>query len=218
MATEGPSWADQWGAGGIGAMEDENTKSNREVGNNKNAGSTAGLGKAKAAAILGAQKVKNGTSIGINQHKPEECCGNSVKACQCCCKKQRSKRRISPRKNKSAVSFIKDTRRIFKGTIQVYNALLLKTSVIKVKGSQRLLVGARVGEEANDHWLQELEKQHILSDEDEAEETEEAYAWGGEDFGLWGGLDLIGGGFVQTGRFQMCFLPATFIDRLCSKV
>ncbi|CAI9756398.1 unnamed protein product [Fraxinus pennsylvanica] len=34
-----------------------------------------------------------------------------------------------------------------------------------------LLLSVRVGEEANDHWLQELEKQHLLSDEDEDEEV-----------------------------------------------
>ncbi|CAA3015416.1 Hypothetical predicted protein, partial [Olea europaea subsp. europaea] len=65
MDVELPSWADQWGARGIGAMKDENTKSNRKVGNKKNAGSTAGFGKAKAADILSGQKFKNGTSMGI---------------------------------------------------------------------------------------------------------------------------------------------------------
>ncbi|PQQ03608.1 hypothetical protein Pyn_03460 [Prunus yedoensis var. nudiflora] len=39
MATEAPGWADQWGAGGIG--------------------------KAKVAAMAGAEKIKNGTSNGI---------------------------------------------------------------------------------------------------------------------------------------------------------
>ncbi|GFZ03236.1 hypothetical protein Acr_15g0018440 [Actinidia rufa] len=68
MASEAPSWADQWGAGGIGAMaEDDNTKTNKEDGNKKKmSASSAGLGKAKAVAVAGAQKVKTGTNMGIN--------------------------------------------------------------------------------------------------------------------------------------------------------
>ncbi|KAA8515514.1 hypothetical protein F0562_018875 [Nyssa sinensis] len=67
MAGEGPSWADQWGAGGIGAIEEEdNVKANKEAGSNKKMTATsAGLTKAKAAAMAGAQKVKSGTSMGI---------------------------------------------------------------------------------------------------------------------------------------------------------
>ncbi|XAR65651.1 hypothetical protein NMG60_11009827 [Bertholletia excelsa] len=62
MAMEAPSWADQWGAGGIGAMEeDDSTKTERDDKKKK----TAGFGKAKAAAVAGAQKVKSGTSMGI---------------------------------------------------------------------------------------------------------------------------------------------------------
>nr|GMD83044.1 Ankyrin repeat family protein, putative isoform 1 [Ipomoea batatas] len=64
MAAEAPSWADQWGAGGIGAMgEEDNTKAKEE--GKKKEGSQGGLGKAKAVAMAGAQKVKNGTSMGI---------------------------------------------------------------------------------------------------------------------------------------------------------
>ncbi|KAK4360415.1 hypothetical protein RND71_019367 [Anisodus tanguticus] len=64
MAREAPSWADQWGTGGFGAMdEEESHKSNKEINDsNKKA---AGLGKAKAVAMAGAQKVKNSTSMGI---------------------------------------------------------------------------------------------------------------------------------------------------------
>ncbi|KAF7840622.1 uncharacterized protein G2W53_002920 [Senna tora] len=31
MASEAPSWADQWGAGGIGAMEDEENRSQKDT-------------------------------------------------------------------------------------------------------------------------------------------------------------------------------------------
>lgn len=62
MATDGPSWADQWGEGGFGAMGDDSNKTNKEAGAEKKA---AGFGKAKAAALASAQKVKNGTSSGI---------------------------------------------------------------------------------------------------------------------------------------------------------
>ncbi|KAL9277953.1 hypothetical protein ACSQ67_024782 [Phaseolus vulgaris] len=50
MASEAPSWADQWGAGGIGAMEDDETRSQKETGKNKNSGSKGGFTKVKATA------------------------------------------------------------------------------------------------------------------------------------------------------------------------
>ncbi|KAL5182398.1 hypothetical protein HKD37_17G046539 [Glycine soja] len=50
MASEAPSWADQWGAGGIGAMEDDDTISQKETGKKKNSGSKGGFGKVKAIA------------------------------------------------------------------------------------------------------------------------------------------------------------------------
>ena len=63
MAGEAPSWADQWGAGGIGAMdEDDKKRTNKENSNKKK---MAGFGKAKEAAMAGAQKVKIGTIMGI---------------------------------------------------------------------------------------------------------------------------------------------------------
>ncbi|WOG89977.1 hypothetical protein DCAR_0209218 [Daucus carota subsp. sativus] len=67
MGTEAPSWADQWGAGGIGAVEEVDTLENNKDGGNKKKGtsSSAGLSKAKAVAVGGAQKVKNGTTMGI---------------------------------------------------------------------------------------------------------------------------------------------------------
>ncbi|KAL0286206.1 UNVERIFIED_CONTAM: hypothetical protein Sangu_2744000 [Sesamum angustifolium] len=55
MATDGPSWADQWGEGGFGAIPDENKTSNKDVGADKKPAS-AGFGKAKSVATAGAQK------------------------------------------------------------------------------------------------------------------------------------------------------------------
>ncbi|MCH88148.1 ankyrin repeat protein, partial [Trifolium medium] len=50
MATEAPSWADQWGAGGFGAMEDDSTRSQNDTSKNKNSGAKGGFSKAKAIA------------------------------------------------------------------------------------------------------------------------------------------------------------------------
>lgn len=61
MASDGSSWADQWGEGGFGAMADDNTKSNKDAGADKKAAASGGFGKAKAVA----QKVKNSTSMSI---------------------------------------------------------------------------------------------------------------------------------------------------------
>ncbi|KAG5516465.1 hypothetical protein RHGRI_037246 [Rhododendron griersonianum] len=72
MAYEAPSWADQWDAGGIGAMEgDYKTTINEGNGSKKKADSGSGLGKAKAVATAGAQKVKTGTSTGIKWIKKQ---------------------------------------------------------------------------------------------------------------------------------------------------
>lgn len=68
---EAPSWADQWGAGGIGDRGDldkeakakENDK--KSTGGNAKSLASASFNKAKAAAITGAQKVKCGTSTGF---------------------------------------------------------------------------------------------------------------------------------------------------------
>ncbi|KAK4347000.1 hypothetical protein RND71_033339 [Anisodus tanguticus] len=69
MASDGPSWADQWRTGGIGAMDEDDSyyKSNKESGKNKKAStsSSAGIGKVKAVAVAGAPKVKNGPSMFI---------------------------------------------------------------------------------------------------------------------------------------------------------
>ncbi|KAF5729063.1 hypothetical protein HS088_TW21G01220 [Tripterygium wilfordii] len=64
MAAEAPSWADQWGTGGIGAMEDDNTTSKQDSSSKKTEAKT-GFGKAKAAASVGAQKIMSGTSSGF---------------------------------------------------------------------------------------------------------------------------------------------------------
>lgn len=63
MASEAPNWADQWGAGGIGSMEDDNyTGTKQHTSNKKKVDAKGGLNKAKAAAVSGAQKLKNGAS------------------------------------------------------------------------------------------------------------------------------------------------------------
>ncbi|KAF8030128.1 hypothetical protein BT93_E2532 [Corymbia citriodora subsp. variegata] len=64
MASEAPSWADQWGAGGFGAIDDDGAKKD-EGSNQKKAESKTAFTKAKAAAAAGAQKIKSGTSGGI---------------------------------------------------------------------------------------------------------------------------------------------------------
>ena len=62
MDKEAPSWADQWGAGGIGAMEDDKTSNDKDAKANKKGDGKAGLNKAKAAAMMGAQKIKSGAT------------------------------------------------------------------------------------------------------------------------------------------------------------
>uniref|UniRef100_M1BRD1 Uncharacterized protein n=1 Tax=Solanum tuberosum TaxID=4113 RepID=M1BRD1_SOLTU len=57
---EAPSWADQWGTGGFGAMDEEEI-SHKNKKENDSKKKSAGLGKAKAVA----QKMKNSTCIGI---------------------------------------------------------------------------------------------------------------------------------------------------------
>lgn len=64
MATGAPSWADQWGTGGFGAMDIEESHDIKKENDSKKKGSV-GLGKAKAVALARAQKMKNGTSMGI---------------------------------------------------------------------------------------------------------------------------------------------------------
>lgn len=62
MAADGPSWADQWGEGGIGVIGDGDTKSNKDdQDKKKEPNNSGGFGKAKAVA----SKVKNNTSMGF---------------------------------------------------------------------------------------------------------------------------------------------------------
>lgn len=66
MAAEAPSWADQWGAGGFGAMaEEDSANTNKESNSKKKANGKGGLDKAKATAVVGAQKIKSGASAGF---------------------------------------------------------------------------------------------------------------------------------------------------------
>ncbi|RZC80375.1 hypothetical protein C5167_042949 [Papaver somniferum] len=75
MANEAPSWADQWGAGGIGAAgsteEETKTKSKKDSNSSSKkmadmkATAAVGLDKAKSATVVGAQKVKAGASAGV---------------------------------------------------------------------------------------------------------------------------------------------------------
>lgn len=53
MASEAPSWADQWGAGGIGAMveDDNSTATKKESGNGKKTNAKSGFNKARTAAV-----------------------------------------------------------------------------------------------------------------------------------------------------------------------
>ncbi|KAJ1428735.1 putative ankyrin repeat protein [Sesbania bispinosa] len=64
MASEAPSWADQWGAGGIGAMDDGGTRSQNNTGKNNISGAKGiSFTKVKAATMIGLQKIKSGASI-----------------------------------------------------------------------------------------------------------------------------------------------------------
>ncbi|CAK7351271.1 unnamed protein product [Dovyalis caffra] len=62
MASEAPTWADQWGEGGIGSMEEDNYTTKQDASNKKKSDGKGGLNKAKAAAMSGAQKLKSGAS------------------------------------------------------------------------------------------------------------------------------------------------------------
>lgn len=58
MATEAPSWADQWGAGGIGALENEDHTKVENKSSNKKA-NAKGFNKAKVAFFSGIKWVKH---------------------------------------------------------------------------------------------------------------------------------------------------------------
>ncbi|KAK8551619.1 hypothetical protein V6N13_120071 [Hibiscus sabdariffa] len=61
MASEAPSWADQWGTGGIGAMEDEDATAKKEKDTKK----PKEKGGFKTAALKGAKKFKLGVAKGL---------------------------------------------------------------------------------------------------------------------------------------------------------
>ncbi|XP_023645868.1 uncharacterized protein LOC111832623 [Capsella rubella] len=60
MASEAPSWADQWGTGGIGVMAPEETaNSKKEVAGKKSGKTKAGINKAKIVVFIGVNWMKN---------------------------------------------------------------------------------------------------------------------------------------------------------------
>ncbi|WOK99721.1 hypothetical protein Cni_G08433 [Canna indica] len=75
MASGGPSWADQWGAGGLNDDDDDNFnkesgKKNKKMDKVK-ALASASFDKAKTAASTGATKAKSGTTVGIKWIKTQ---------------------------------------------------------------------------------------------------------------------------------------------------
>ncbi|KAF8681994.1 hypothetical protein HU200_022614 [Digitaria exilis] len=67
---EAPTWADQWGSGDDGRSNGK-ADSKKTVTGNVKAAASEGLVKAKAAALVGAHKVKSGTSSGIKWVKEQ---------------------------------------------------------------------------------------------------------------------------------------------------
>ncbi|CAN8294160.1 unnamed protein product [Cochlearia groenlandica] len=61
MGSEAPSWADQWGTGGIGviAAEEETTNGKKDIAGKKSGKAKAGFNKAKMVAIIGVNWMKN---------------------------------------------------------------------------------------------------------------------------------------------------------------
>lgn len=71
MRSEAPTWADQWGSGGMDDYYDRQDDKDSGKGKGKKmanvkAAASSGLDKAKSAASAGAQKVKSGTSTSIS--------------------------------------------------------------------------------------------------------------------------------------------------------
>lgn len=64
MGSEAPSWADQWGAGGFGAMEDDAMKSQNDTAKNKK-GKFGFASKAKTTAMICVQKIRTGTCSSV---------------------------------------------------------------------------------------------------------------------------------------------------------
>lgn len=61
MGSEAPSWAEQWGAGGIGAMEDDGMRFQNKNNKNKR-GKSKFTAKAKAMASVSVKKIKSTAS------------------------------------------------------------------------------------------------------------------------------------------------------------
>ncbi|KVH88988.1 hypothetical protein Ccrd_024225 [Cynara cardunculus var. scolymus] len=69
MENKTSSWSDQWGTGVFDNeekdLEKPNNKSNNKKMEQMKAAASTGLVKAKSAAVVGAHKVKKGTSTGV---------------------------------------------------------------------------------------------------------------------------------------------------------
>ncbi|KAI9113242.1 hypothetical protein K1719_015767 [Acacia pycnantha] len=70
MRSEAPSWVDQWGAGGFGAMEDDAMRSQNDTTKNKK-DKSGFASKAKTAALVCVQKIRTGTYSSVKwiKHK-----------------------------------------------------------------------------------------------------------------------------------------------------
>ncbi|RLN38832.1 uncharacterized protein C2845_PM01G36400 [Panicum miliaceum] len=68
---DAPTWADQWGSGDGDGGSGSGSGNNKTVAGNVKAAASGGLVKAKAAALVGAHKVKSGTSSGIKWVKEQ---------------------------------------------------------------------------------------------------------------------------------------------------
>ncbi|RCV42033.1 hypothetical protein SETIT_9G182700v2 [Setaria italica] len=68
---DAPTWADQWGSGDDGSSNGKADDSKKTVAGNVKAAASEGFVKAKAAALVGASKVKSGTSSGIKWVKEQ---------------------------------------------------------------------------------------------------------------------------------------------------
>ncbi|XP_074566150.1 uncharacterized protein LOC141822714 [Curcuma longa] len=76
MANGAPSWADQWGAGGLNDDDYDDDKNKESGKDNKKmekvkAIASSSFGKAKVAAAVGASKAKSGTTTGIKWMKAQ---------------------------------------------------------------------------------------------------------------------------------------------------
>lgn len=61
MASEAPSWADQWGTGGIGVMapKEDSTDGKKDAARKKSGKTKAGFNRAKMVAFIGVNWMKN---------------------------------------------------------------------------------------------------------------------------------------------------------------